>query len=182
MGRPKNYKDTNCLICNILFYRRTHGRLVKPKYCSSKCYWKSGNQYFKKGHKVNINRKQSKEVIEAKRKKLQGHLVSLKTRKKISDKLKGHIPWNKGIKSLSSTRKIKNCWKGRIWSKVIIARDKKCVICGSTKKLEADHIKPVLYFPELAYEPSNGRVLCKDCHKKTDTYGGRLKTYAYISR
>jgi len=33
--------------------------------------------------------------------------------------------------------------------------------------LEADHIKPFAYFPELRFELSNGRTLCKLCHNKT---------------
>jgi len=39
----------------------------------------------------------------------------------------------------------------------------KCSVCGSTKNLTADHIKPRVNFPELFYDVGNGRILCDDC-------------------
>jgi len=58
------------------------------------------------------------------------------------------------------------------WHKNVFDRDgNKCVICGSTEKLEAHHIKEVCMFPELIYNIDNGLTLCRECHKKTDNYG-----------
>jgi len=48
---------------------------------------------------------------------------------------------------------------------------------GFSVKLNADHIKPFALFPDLRFELSNGRTLCEDCHKKTDTYGLKVKLY-----
>lgn len=48
---------------------------------------------------------------------------------------------------------------------------KKCKLCGSKERLEVDHIKPLALYPKLALDVNNGRVLCRNCHKKTDTYG-----------
>lgn len=60
--------------------------------------------------------------------------------------------------------------------KLILERDGyKCVQCGATESLEVDHIKSFTHYPELRYEPSNGRTLCRPCHKKTDTYGAKSK-------
>jgi 5-methylcytosine-specific restriction endonuclease McrA len=61
------------------------------------------------------------------------------------------------------------------WRFAVIKRDKyTCQICGdkrsSGKKFCVDHIKPFSKYPELRYEISNGRVLCVDCHRKTETY------------
>lgn len=47
--------------------------------------------------------------------------------------------------------------------------------CQSCKKrggiLNADHIKPQSLFPSLRFVVSNGRTLCRPCHKKTPTWG-----------
>lgn len=65
------------------------------------------------------------------------------------------------------------------WRKSVFSRDNyTCVFCGVRGgKLEADHIKPFLFYPELEIEVSNGRTLCKECHKKTETYGGKIKRF-----
>ena len=40
-----------------------------------------------------------------------------------------------------------------------------CMACGGKEReLHVDHIKPVSRFPDLALEPSNLQVLCKDCN------------------
>lgn len=64
-------------------------------------------------------------------------------------------------------------WEYRNWTLKIFQRDDfTCQICRKRGgKLEADHIKPFAYYPELRYKLSNGRALCKECHKNTPTYG-----------
>lgn len=40
-----------------------------------------------------------------------------------------------------------------------------CAACGSNKKLEVHHIKPVHLYPDLELDPSNLMTLCADpCH------------------
>lgn len=64
------------------------------------------------------------------------------------------------------------------WRLAVLERDNyTCQVCGSNSRLEADHIKPHKFFPELRLELSNGRTLCRDCHKKTPTYGGNIRKY-----
>ena len=63
------------------------------------------------------------------------------------------------------------------WKAQVFVRDNRlCVLCGSGDRIEADHIKPFSVYPELRFEVSNGRTLCQECHKKTDTYGNKRKT------
>lgn len=64
------------------------------------------------------------------------------------------------------------------WRTAVYERDNyTCTKCGvksgngKSIVLNADHIKPFSTHPELRFEISNGRTLCVDCHRKTDTYG-----------
>lgn len=69
---------------------------------------------------------------------------------------------------------------GETWRNKVLERDgHKCVWCGSTQDLEADHIKPKSLYPKLRYDVSNGRTLCWSCHIKTPTWGG---THAHHSK
>jgi len=103
---------------------------------------------------------------------------------------KGSIPWNLGRhwsdevkKKISRShmgkgkRKIPlvvSGWRSQRWSKDVIKKYGKCLACGSVVKLQAHHILPKSLFPEKMYDVDNGICLCKECHKKTDTYAKRL--------
>jgi len=78
--------------------------------------------------------------------------------------------------------RIRNSRKYAEWRKAVFERDNYiCIICGYDKGhiLQADHIKPFAHFPELRFDVDNGRTLCKNCHKKTDTY---LEKAKYLKR
>ena len=55
------------------------------------------------------------------------------------------------------------------WREAVFQRDDfTCQMCGIRGTyLEADHIKPWAFFPDLRFELSNGRTLCRPCHDKT---------------
>lgn len=78
--------------------------------------------------------------------------------------------WKGGLTPLNS--RIRGSLEYRNWRKAVFLRDNwTCVWCGAKGvTLNADHIKPFAYFPELRFDIDNGRTLCVDCHKKTDTY------------
>ena len=65
------------------------------------------------------------------------------------------------------------------WRKAVFERDNyTCIFCNQRGgKLNADHIKPFSLFPELRLNLENGRTLCLNCHKKTDTWAGKIKSY-----
>ena len=75
-------------------------------------------------------------------------------------------------------------WKELLqWRDDVLRRDGyKCIECGSTNNLEADHIKSFIAYPALRLDLTNGRTLCNDCHKKTTNYGvGVRKEQALVN-
>ena len=85
-----------------------------------------------------------------------------------------HYNWKGG--KTEENKKIRTSQDYKLWRKAVFERDKyQCIIGGVEhgSKLQADHIKPFALFPQLRLELSNGRTLCIECHKKTDTYAGR---------
>lgn len=64
----------------------------------------------------------------------------------------------------------------KLWRTAVFERDHyTCVFCGKKGVvLNADHIKPWSLFPELRFAIDNGRTLCVECHRKTDTYGWKI--------
>jgi len=88
---------------------------------------------------------------------------------------KNNPNWNNG--STPINQKIRTSFEYKQWRKSVFKRDNyTCHECGNiNRKLNADHIKPFAYFPELRFELSNGRTLCVDCHRKTTTYGSSIR-------
>ena len=107
--------------------------------------------------------------------KNKGKSPSLEVRKKLSNALKGeksHL-WRGGLTSKSIL--IRTSFEYRTWRTSVFIRDgRRCVLCKSTNKIEADHIKPFALFPELRLDVNNGRTLCHECHKNTDSYFGNF--------
>lgn len=91
----------------------------------------------------------------------------------------GITPWNKGLGTKTSTqKKIRSSKEYKLWRNAVFERDNyTCIWCGQRGgKLNADHIKPFCLFPELRLAIDNGRTLCEDCHKTTETYGNKNKS------
>ena len=121
-------------------------------------------------------------------------------KKNISQAAQGRVPWNKGV---PWTEKVKEKlrgprdsilgdknpnWKGGIdkiirgerrsreyrrWKQAIRQRDKVCIVCGSSERLQAHHIKSFTRYPELRFDITNGQLLCWNCHRKTDNFGNK---------
>ena len=109
-----------------------------------------------------------------------GKKASLETRKKLSENQKGnkcHF-WRGGVTAINKI--IRMSLEYRLWREAVFKRDNyTCVWCGARNgngkriELHPDHIKSFALFPELRFAIDNGRTLCIDCHKKTDTYAGK---------
>ena len=84
--------------------------------------------------------------------------------------------WKGGITPINI--KIRMSLEYKLWRRAVFERDNYQCIWGGKEhgnKLNADHIKRFSDYPELRFAIDNGRTLCADCHRKTDTYGGRIK-------
>lgn len=108
---------------------------------------------------------------------MKGKKHTIETRKKISEKMITKKRLNLDNSITLENKKIRASLEYKIWREAVFKRDNwTCVWCF--KKgciLNADHIKPFAYFPELRFAIDNGRTLCIDCHKTTDTYGNKAK-------
>ena len=98
----------------------------------------------------------------------------------------GEKNWNWRGGKTKETQRLRATIKYKNWRTAVFQRDNyTCQHCGQRGGyLEADHIKQFAFFPELRFIIDNGRTLCKDCHKKTDTYsikGKILKTPETLS-
>ena len=74
-----------------------------------------------------------------------------------------HWQENNGFYEQSKERKTSEYQK---WRKLVIERDKKCVLCGNENDLHAHHIKSFSKYPVLRTVVCNGITLCKKCHRK----------------
>lgn len=134
-----------------------NGNKIGPRF-------KKGYTPANKGKKVIFSKKHKENLSKA----LMGHKPTCIHKGKESHLWKGGItPLNKIIRMSASSIN---------WRKMVFERDnytcQKCKKIGGN--LQADHIKPFALFPELRFEISNGRTLCIDCHRRTNTYGGKI--------
>jgi hypothetical protein len=107
---------------------------------------------------------------------------SAKTKKHMSQKMSGKngSNWKGGVAPLNKV--IRRSLEYRLWREAVFKRDRyTCIWCGARNgngeyvELHPDHIKPFSLFPELRFSIDNGRTLCIDCHKTTNTYGGKIR-------
>lgn len=165
---------TVCFFCKLEKETSSSTR----KFCSRKCYELNKRKFSVCAH-CGISYRNTKDTkccsrscAQKLRPRKRGYKLTEEHKRKVSEAQKGA----KG-----------NNWKGGLWKSQpqserktsryrnlrnsIFERDGWCCIeCGSKEKLEVDHIKSYSKYPELRFEPTNLRTLCKPCHRKTPTY------------
>lgn len=169
------YSSANCEYCMLtLTIIVSNKKKATKRFCSPTCFLSLQNKMNNPSKNSERRKKISLSATLRGTSHLQTTDIINKRRKTISGS--GHWNW-KGGKTPGNRRR-RNSLEMRNWRKMVFERDNyTCVLCfvkGSY--LEADHIKPWAYFPELRFELSNGRTLCKKCHSETDTYMGRATT------
>jgi hypothetical protein len=126
---------------------------------------------------INMRKIMNKKVAGQISKTLKGHQVSEQTRKKISAFQQGIDLDDWKTFNVPEFKKIRNSKEYKLWRNAVFSRDNwTCKFCNKHGgNMEADHIKPFSDYPELRFAIDNGRTLCVDCHRKTDSFGWRLK-------
>lgn len=128
---------------------------------------------FKKGHKLSeITRGKLKEAALRRR-----HTPETKEKIRQANLGEKSPRWKGGINPINNS--IRKSAEYKLWREAVFKRDNyTCVWClRNGVRLHADHIKPFAYFPELRFAIDNGRTLCEECHRTTDTWGVNLKKY-----
>lgn len=172
IGYNHKLKDNEkkCLVCDA-FFRRRGQRKFTAKFCSNKCKgeYLTGKSLTRiKGVARKSKCKKCKKIVPFYQKYCSRNCYFGSIGGWNSGE--NHPMWKGGVKpenqKLRSSRRYKN-WR----TKVFRRDDYTCQICGERGgKLEADHIKSWAKYKKLRFVVSNGRTLCKDCHKKTPNY------------
>ena len=162
---------------------RARGKKRELIYCKCGCGEtligmdsKGRNRKFIHGHNKGHNMPHSKETADKMRILRLGKKCSIEIRIKMSLSAKKgseNNNWKGG--TTKEADKIRKSIEYKFWRESVFERDNyTCVECSEKEsvsgKLNADHIKPFAYFPEMRFDINNGRTLCVECHKKTDTY------------
>lgn len=160
-----------CVVCGCE-YRTKPSHEQRRKYCSRKCYaearktsllgennycWRGGNPPCIDCGNLLPGRFYNERV---------GRCLSCY---RAFNRGKNHYNWQGG--KTSEAARIRNSEDYKKWRRTVFERDGyRCIFCGSSGNLQADHILPFAHYPELRLDVSNGRTLCVKCHKATDTY------------
>lgn len=166
---------TTCDFCGKEF---RHNNSIERKYCSKDCYLKSQenpDKIFycsycgKKLYYSDFNFERARKFCSKKCSNLY---------RSIAQSGKNSHFWKGG--STKESELLRASAKTKNWRKEVFERDDyTCQDCGAkngngeTVYLVAHHIKRWSDYPELRWDVDNGMTLCRECHKKTDNYGGK---------
>ena len=82
---------------------------------------------------------------------------------KLFQSKENHWNWQGGISG--ATQPLRKSYASYLWRQEVLRLcGKVCCLCKSTENIETDHIKPWSVYPDLRFEISNGRVVCRSCH------------------
>ncbi len=155
-----------CVICDVEFRDKTS---AQRKTCSKSCGGKIPRVH-SKGIKFSLEARANMSKAQ------KGRIITEEARGKMSQTRKrlyaegALIAWNMG-KRADDTIIVRSSI--RLWRQQVFERDNyTCQICSQKGgRLDADHIISRWANPSLIYNVFNGRTLCHECHKQTDTYG-----------
>jgi len=159
-----------CKVCKKKWYDYP-SRIKTKKYCSKKCLGISNIESCR-SRSIGNNWGSLKRITPEFRKKISlAHKSKIRPNVSTSKMGSKNPNWRGGISPIN--KRIRRSSKFFQWRKKVFERDNyTCQKCGKRGgELHPDHIKQFAYYPELRFELSNGRTLCKECHMKTKSWG-----------
>lgn len=163
---------------------------VNQLFCNKKCSLLWRNKYYNPIFTEHAREKIRQSAL----KRGVSHMHTPEALEKRRKAIMGENHWNWQGGKTSLIRKIRNCFEYINWRKSVFVRDNyTCTWCGIKSgngkaiKLNADHIeqfsKLITKFKISSFEQAinskelwdinNGRTLCLDCHKKTETFANK---------
>lgn len=185
----KNGVNKDCISCSKSFYVALH-RSDVAKYCSHACYSHTISQKIERvcikcssTFLTSPSKTIGKRGQFCSKKCSIGHMKlgsshSEETKAKIRatsyvrfEKKENHPRWKGGITPINKA--IRSSREYKTWRKHVFNRDNyTCQACGQKGgSLQADHVLPFAYYPDIRFEILNGQTLCVPCHRKTPTWG-----------
>lgn len=91
-----------------------------------------------------------------------------------------HYWWKGGVTKRQETLAHALRVELKNWAKQVLERDNYiCQKCGLISKekgvMQVHHIRSVSEYPSLVLDITNGITFCKNCHRKTESYGRKLR-------
>ena len=161
---PHANKTKTCPTCKKKFVP-VPGRFETQIYCQQSCLKRTGE--FKQRVRIAMT----------------GRVSSTRGKPRPWLRGSGSHFWRGGVSEANRTEKanFSSTLEWKVFHRAMLRRDNyTCKICGAKTmkglrvQLHLDHIKPYSLYPKLRLDPKNVRTLCVDCHRKTDTWGGKV--------
>jgi len=186
---PPNLKEMSdaqlqakpCKNCGVVFKNSKHPR---QPYCSRPCYYEGrfpnqrltttceqcGTDFWYYASRGDVKFCTQKCYLSSP--------LSLELRARQKPTKENHWNWKGGI---IRGRPDRNLGVYKRWRKAVFERDNyTCQHCDKRGGwLEADHIESWTDFPDLRYELTNGRTLCRPCHNKRTSEQLKLR-YSHV--
>lgn len=160
----------DCILQKIICLECGGEKSLYHKFCGGACASKYNQRNNPKVRTININRLSLQRGISISR--------ALMGRARLDMRGEKNHNWSGG-----TYRNERHTLMGRVeyleWRRAVYKRDDyTCQICKiKGKRLNADHIIPYIADKSKVLDINNGRTLCVECHRKTDTYGTRAKKF-----
>lgn len=162
IAAPENYVTHPCEKCATVFtVHKCHTERGMGRYCSIRCA-RSGSPTRKRTIPIMpcivCGKPVKRTPADMRKKKTAIHCCSVACWYQYNQR-EHHYLWGGGQHPRLNP-------DGRMWRRSVIKRDRnRCRICGTSKKLEAHHIRPFRSHPEDRWLLTNGITVCQTCHR-----------------